>query len=68
MIPSIPKILSIFICVSMMPINCHAKCEIFFKNCSCSINQIKGPDAFPNTLIIFKNDNLALSSPRMQPF
>jgi hypothetical protein len=43
--------------------NCRAKCEILRNFYSCSAHYVKGLNLVTNTMVLLKNDNLALSNP-----
>ncbi len=45
--------------------NCHARCEMFKKYCSCSTHQVKRLKALVSNTTLLKSDNSTLSSPNV---
>jgi hypothetical protein len=48
-----------------MPMNCHARCEMFEKYCSCFAHQVKRLKALASNTTLLKSNNPTLSSPNV---
>jgi hypothetical protein len=65
MMPTILKILLVFICEQTMPMNYCAKHEILRNCCSCFAHHVKGMNVATSIVILLKSDSSTLINPNV---